>query len=649
MACLLLLAAFQSTPAFRTADAKIRDWRYLVRGERPASDRIALLTIDDRTIEAYGRWPLPRGQYALLVGALEEAGARVVGFDLLFFDRLDAADDSTLVLLSGAFPNVVHSFVFPPRDSEFDARSFLAAEHAERLARAGLPDPGLPIWHAAEIALPFDDLFFSARALGHVVVLLDRDGPVRRFPLAVAYRDRVYPSLSLRMASLARGDSTLPRLEPAGAGILLTWPDGTRLRVPVDREGGTAIDFAGDTGSFPHQYSMLDVVQWYGAGRDSLLRAAFQDRIVLIGNTAVGEAAADIGTTPFSNNTPLVYVHANALDALLGGRFLQTVPLPVLLVLWAAIGILLGVLVMSRSLLHAAIGTIFVAVAWQLAAFLLLVLARIDMPSLVPTLYPFLVYATLGTFRLFFVERHAREQDRELRLARDIQQKLLPQEVPNLPELDVFGTNMPAMEVGGDYFDWIAADSGDLLVALGDVSGKGVAASLLMSHIRASLHVEARGGAGPATIAQQMHGSLYTAIERGRFATFFLARVSPARDEIVYCNAGHNPPLLVDGAGVEPLEATGLPLGLLDIDDYTEGRRPFRPGDALVVFSDGVTEAPNGKEMYGDDRLVDVVTEEVRRGGSAEEIGRAVLRDVMELAGRANDWDDVTVLVVRRR
>ncbi|HEX7878395.1 MAG TPA: CHASE2 domain-containing protein [Candidatus Eisenbacteria bacterium] len=647
--CLAVLVLLQALGAFRTADMKVRDARYLLRGPRPAADAIALVTIDDATIEAYGRWPLPRSQYAVLIGALEEAGARVIGFDLLLFDPLDPADDSTLVILTGEFDNVVHAYVFPPRNSDLEAQRFLPEARASRFVREGIAAEPLPVWQASEIALPFDDLLFTSPALGHVAVLLDRDGPVRRVPFLVGFRDRVYPALALRMVGLARGDSSLPVAARTRHGVSITWQDGTRLDVPVDGEGGTTLDYAGDIEAFPHRVSMLDVVQWYQAADTTRLAAAFANRIVLVGNTAVGEAAADIGTTPFSNKTPLVYVHANALDALLGGRFVHHAPPLLFYGFWALAAALLGWLVMTRPLLHAAVGVVAVTLAWQAAAYALLVFRRIDMPSLLPALLPFTIYATLGTFRLFFVERHARETDRELKVARDIQQKLLPQEPPAAPEFDVFGTNLPAQEVGGDYFDWLSGNGKGLLVALGDVSGKGVSASLLMSHLRASLHVEARNNASPADIAREMHRSMYTAVERGRFATFFLARLARPTGELVFCNAGHNPPILVSARGVELLEATGLPLGLMDIDDYEEGSRPFDPGDVLVVFSDGVTEAPSGSELYGDDRLLDLVTRLADGRRTSSEIGQAILEDVAAFTRRGNDWDDVTVLVVRRK
>jgi CHASE2 domain-containing sensor protein len=647
-ACWLILASLHLAGAFRVADLKLRDVRYQLRGQRQADDRIALVTIDDATVRAYGRWPLPRAQYALLLGALQEGGARGIGVDLLLLDEREASDDSLLAAVTAACGPVIHSFVFPPRDPESRGETGIGEAEEVLLRRNGIEAGELPVWQATEVALPYPALLRATRALGHVTVLVDGDGPVRRVPVFVRYRDRVYPSLSLRMATMVRCRGRLPELRPHGSDVVMKWNEGESTILPVDDEGGTGIDFAGDVAAFPHRWSMIDVARWYQAGQDSLLRRAFADRIVLVGNTAVGEAAADIGTTPFSNRTPLVYVHANALDALLGDRFLTHPPLPLFLLAWGVVAVALGLLVMVRPLLHAALSALGVTIAWQGIAFAALALFRIDMPSLLPAALPFAVYAAVGSFRLLHSELQSARRDRELRLARDIQRNLLPRQAPEVEGLDVYGTNLPAQEVGGDYYDWIVPGDGRLLVALGDVSGKGVSASLLMSHVRASLHAEARGMSTPSAIVTHMHRALHRAVEPGLFATFFLGVIDPGRNELSYCNGGHNPPLLWRDGESELLPATGLPLGMVDIDNYGEGTASFRPGDYLVLFSDGVTEAPRGGEFYGEDRLTRLVEDRARAGASAREMGEAILDDVGQFARRGNDWDDVTLLVVRR-
>jgi hypothetical protein len=268
----------------------------------------------------------------------------------------------------------------------------------------------------------------------------------------------------------------------------------------------------------------------------------------LIG-TAVGEVATDVGATPFSPTTPLLYVHANAVDNGLRGRFPAPLPdivyLSVLGILAALFGYLFTRLPLPVAAATMAGGVAFLALlnyglfawlGWLVPSTLGLVL----LPA---------VYSATGSYRFVFLEKNARERDRELQLARKIQQKLLPVEPPDLPALDVYGFNLPAQEVGGDYFDWVELGDGTLNVALGDVSGKGVSAALLMSHLRASLHAESRPGRPPNEVAQAMNASLARAVEPGRFATFFLAGISSASPGIHYYNAGHNPALLLRDRG----------------------------------------------------------------------------------------------------
>jgi sigma-B regulation protein RsbU (phosphoserine phosphatase) len=203
--------------------------------------------------------------------------------------------------------------------------------------------------------------------------------------------------------------------------------------------------------------------------------------------------------------------------------------------------------------------------------------------------------------------------------------------------------------VGGDYYDWVAVNDGHLVVGLGDVSGKGVAAAMLMSHLRASLHAETRDGTSPAVIAQAMHASLFRAIESGRFATFFLATFETAvTGGLRFCNAGHNPGLLYSAGKLEDLEATGMPLGIFEEATYTEQTRFFAPGDVLVLYSDGISECQRKDEMYGEDRLRELVVRLCAQGLGAADMARAILEDLRIFArGPACD-DDVTLVVVRR-
>jgi hypothetical protein len=499
------------------------------------------------------------------------------------------------------------------------------------------------------VTTPELDLLGAAAVLGHVVLAVDPDGVVRRIPVFVRYSGRLYPSLALSVASVGMAGCPLPRVAPVGRGVKLSWEGLDPLRVPVDREGYTGVDFAGDRGSFLHAYSMVDVLRWYAAGDVRKLEVAFGGRIVLVGVTAVAQVATDLSSTPFSPATPLLYVHANAVDSFLRGRFISRVSPTLHLLLLGGLAALLGWLFVNLSMPWAAAIAALAALAVAAANQALFVLRGWDVPPTLGVALPLLAYAAIASYRFIFLEHKARERQKELEVAREIQRRLLPTAPPQVPGLDVAGVTVPAQEVGGDYYDWVALGDGPLVAGLGDVSGKGVAAALLMSHLRASLHAETREGTSPAVIAQAMHTSLFRAIESGRFATFFVATFETAAGGgLRFCNAGHNPGLLCSAGKLENLEATGMPLGIFEEATYTEQTRSFAPGDVLVLYSDGVSECQWKNEMYGEDRLRGLVVRLCAQGLGAADMVGAILEDVQAFAhGPAYD-DDVTLVVVRR-
>ncbi len=648
--CWILLSVLHLFGAFDSLDLRFTDWRYRIRGERVASDSIVLVEIDDSTIEAYGRWPLSRDTYALLINVLTGARARTVGFDLLFLgnDLYDARFDLLLAQVSESHDNVVHAVTFLPYTASPGEGDVVPLEVRFALERHAVPANGIPVYSATGITVPFTELLSSSQVMGHVLVAVDKDGVIRRLPMFVRYGDYLFPSLSLAVLGVYEGNSLIGGVESVSGGVEIQWSGGRRVFLPVDAEGATSIDFAGDRGAFPNRYSMLEVLQWYTAGDYARLEKTFGGRIVLIGSTAVGQVATDVGSTPFSTTTPLLLVHANALDALFNDRFLVRpspgVYLPVLAALTIVIGMLLATLSLSWAL-----GIVGICVAGIAGLNYLLFAAKgIDFPLTVALLLPPLAYTAIETYQYVFLQRRARERQKELDIAREIQRKLLPAEPPDTPELDVYGVNIPAQEVGGDYYDWVPIGEDSLVVTLGDVSGKGVAAAILMSHLRATLHAEIRASASVDSMVQSMNVSLLRATEPERFATLFLASISRRTNELHFCNAGHNPPLLIHEGSMDLLPASGVPLGVFDSVQYKEDRRPFERGDILVLYSDGITECPWKDQMYEDERLHKLVGELAKRSLSASEIGRAILDDVRSFCHGQPYADDVTLVVVRR-
>ncbi len=643
--CSLVLYTFQYAGVFDPLDLKLYDFRYFLRGERPASQSIAIVEMDDRTIAAYGTSPLPRRAIALLLSVLGRAGARAVGTDIQFIGTRDPSSDSLLASLAAEDHRQVHAIAFFPADESADHEPEPLALRV--LEAQGVVAPDVPASNAGSVVLPYHDLLVSAQALGHLTVEVDPDGVIRRVPLLMRLGERVYPALSLRLAGMALGDPSLPELKPARGGVEVRWPGGHRLFLPTDRDGVTAIDFAGDRAAF-RSYSMLEVLQRYRAQDWRWLWRSFQGRAVLIGNTALEQATTDLGATPFAASTPLLFVHANALDSALRGKFLSHPRLPPYLIALGVASVALGCLFVKLSLP----GAMAVMAAWLAVGagvdWLLFSLGGIIMPPTMWMLLPAVVYGAVESYRLVFLERRTREREKELRMARAIQQRLLPEAAPAWKEFDVYGVNIPAREVGGDYYDWLPLGEKSLVVGLGDVSGKGVAAALLMSHLHASFHASIGEEVPLKAAIRAMHLSLHHATDPGRFATFFLALIARAEPSMRFCNAGHNPGVLIHQGCVEMLPATGLPLGAFEGAEYEETEHEFGPGDLLVLYSDGITECPAGTELYGEDRLLRVISSFAQRPAPSAQIGEAILDDVRAFSSGNLDADDVTLVVVRR-
>jgi serine phosphatase RsbU (regulator of sigma subunit) len=248
----------------------------------------------------------------------------------------------------------------------------------------------------------------------------------------------------------------------------------------------------------------------------------------------------------------------------------------------------------------------------------------------------------------------------DLAVARDIQQRMLPQSAPVIPGLDVAGISIPSREVGGDLFYFLPVSDGKLGLTIGDVSGKSVPAALLMSNVLAALKSEARLIDEEDKILTHLNRLITEQVEPGRFVTFFYGVVDPANKTLRFACAGHNPPLIIRRSGErEWLHEAGVPLGIMADSTYSPAQVSLENGDVLVLYSDGVTEAqralsptpqdgedePREDEFFDEDRLVDAVGA-VRKKSAAEIVGH-VVETVRDFTDGADLSDDLTLVVVK--
>jgi serine phosphatase RsbU (regulator of sigma subunit) len=241
------------------------------------------------------------------------------------------------------------------------------------------------------------------------------------------------------------------------------------------------------------------------------------------------------------------------------------------------------------------------------------------------------------------------QERRDLEAATQIQTSFLPTERPRVPGVEFFDYYSPARDVGGDYFDYVPLPGGRWAVALGDVSGKGVPAALLMARLSAAARFTLAGEADLPAAVRKLNQALMGTGRDDRFITFVAAVLEADGAGAALVNAGHLPPLLrrAGGAAVEEVwaEAVGLPLAVMD-RPYEQTAVQLAPGDCLVLFTDGVTEARNpANELYGPERLQAAVR---RAPEGAEAVGQAVLADVRRFAAGRPQHDDLTVVCVGR-
>ena len=241
-----------------------------------------------------------------------------------------------------------------------------------------------------------------------------------------------------------------------------------------------------------------------------------------------------------------------------------------------------------------------------------------------------------------------RIMDEELRTASMIQRRLLPPAPQNVDGFSFLGTNQPSRTVSGDYYDFLVRPDGHVYFVIADVSGKGVGAGLVTAGLQIAFRIFAKSDPDPATLVSQLNTALHETLPRSKFVTLFLGRLDTATGEVDYVNAGHVPPLWLRRAGVEELVAGDILLGVMFGATYTNHRLHLEPGDALVLFTDGVTDA---ESSTGAEITADELANAIRgtHGHPAGDVAYALNEAVLLHTGDADTLDDdLTVVVVSR-
>ena len=258
----------------------------------------------------------------------------------------------------------------------------------------------------------------------------------------------------------------------------------------------------------------------------------------------------------------------------------------------------------------------------------------------------------IETARLYEEEQALVHMREELRLALGIQVGLLPKSSPQIPGYDIAGRSIPAEVVGGDYFDFIPMEEGQLAFCLGDISGKGMPAAVLMANLQATIRGQTLLKCSPKECMGRSNTLLYLSTDPEKFATLFYGILDFRNHRLCYCNAGHERPYMLTSGARETgkmgrLDVGGIILGCVEQFPYEETCVPLDSGDVVVVFSDGVTEAMSETgEECGEDNIARLLAENPKE--SASVLIDKLVASVRDHAGSRSQTDDITLVVVRR-
>ncbi len=680
MLCLAVLLALHlfDPPPF----PQVRLWQFdtfQAIWPRPGLGPVAIVDIDERSLARFGQWPWPRSLTARLVEAIAEGGPLALGVDILFAepDRLSPhrlleseadldvdpalrehiarlpSNDTRLAASLGRLPAVLGMAALPVPPPGRPGR---LPPRTASLVRGGDPLPF--VWSYGGLLASLDEIVRVAAGNGALSVPPERDGMVRRVPLAVAVDGTLYPALSIEMLRVASGAAGFTVEADTGGVVGIIVAD---LFVPTDPDGRAWVHYG------PHRperfVSAADLLE----GR--MAPGAMDGMLVLLGSTALG--INDFVATPTAANMPGVEVHAQLLESILAGSMLVrprwAVPLESAVLLLAGIAMIVVVPRVRPRLspLPLLVAVVLPAAgAWYaFAAHGLLIDAAGPAVSTVAIFTAMLVLSLAAAERLrrhlqedLARERAAAERiEGELAAAREIQLGILPRTFPAFPgrpEIDLHAAIEPAREVGGDLYDYAFVDADRLFFLVGDVSGKGVPAALFMAVAKALGKARALRPDGATTIdAILADTNSAVSLENPAmlFITVFTGLLDTRTGEIAFANAGHDPPYILS-PGQPPRRVAsigGPPLCTVDEFPYPAESLKLAPGETLVLYTDGIPEAENAAgEAYGFERL-EALLAGVPTDGDAATVTRAVLDDVARFTAGAPASDDITVLVLR--
>ncbi len=599
---------------FGLADLKIYDLGLNLRPQTETQSDIVIIAIDRYSRESSFQPPhFPVSnhiyEHSRVVERLHGAGAKVIAFDILF-DQLDPQLDlKPFVSALGKTQNVILASVIQRESLNLKPKSTSIEE--ERMI------------------LPSERIPSSLYRAGLVNMPIGPDQVARQSYYGKEFQGKWYPSLSAAMVvSFSEGEA--PNLK-------------------------SAAPFYIDYSSSLARIRYADILE--KEGWEDLVKG----RIALIGVTENG--LSDSYSSPVSglegasrsNTLPGAVILAHATDTLLRGSIIAIVApavwffLCIVLVVgssFLALGKRLGLNLVFMMVLTVVLLICGIAVA--ALNIVILPTGKMIAAALLTMTMGILLNYSYTKLKSFEQEAKLDEISSDLKTAKEIQQKLQPEKIPVMEEVQISGLQIPCKEIGGDYYDVIDLDEKRLAVLIADVSGKGISGALVMSNFQSAVRSLAGRIISPAKLTGELNSVVSKVSTTGRFVTFFYGILDLATKKFTYCNAGHTYPILCRTNGQTIcLSEGGLFLGPFPQGSWQEQEIQLQSGDLLFLYTDGVTEATITKteEQFGEERLVEYLRANL--GHRAEVVNRQIVETLQDFTGQKEFEDDLTILTLK--
>lgn len=595
------------------------DLRLKIRPAFRADPGIIIIEISDDTLKALGEWPLSRDFHASLIDVLKEKGARMTVFDLLLSEP--APYDDALARSIKDAGNVYMAFAF----NKPQGRSF-------------------PLKSDGVIADLRDIFKASCAGTGFINTDVDPDGKVRKVPLFIKFQGRLYPHLGLKVACDKLGLDPGNAVRRGGNMII-----GGSYSLPVEPDGAFMVNYPGTwVGSFKH-LSYVDILKAYTDEKQGIKPgldlAILKDKVCLVGLTATG--TSDIRPNPLENLYPMLGLQASVINSILARRFI----VPAGPLLNTLINILIFVISLFVCLRFSPIkafgSSIVLGSLYFIVAAAVFVFFGLWVDLFFPLFICALAYIGSTAYRFFNETRKRQLLEKELDIARAIQQSFLPGDVKEVFGISVSSFMQPAKFVAGDLYDILPLKDNKLGVFIGDVSGKGVPASLIMAQTISLFRVFANQYDSPHEVLNRLNKELYGRFE-GRFVTCLYMIIDSKSGNVQVSSAGHSPVLAYHKGNNAVLDielGAGMPLGVMDEAEYADVSFGLGPDDKVMVYTDGLSEARDrqGRE-FGSENAKRIFFE--HENVSSDRILELIREELSRFTAGAEQHDDITIIVL---